>query len=521
MSSPRKHRALLCLEVLEDRTVPTFLYGAVSNPVLPPFDPGPGTWHQDRYRPAGFTLGQAGGGRAGVLDEFISAADGYGNRPASYSSVFYDVQGGACALAAGTTYLAVDLYVPHSWSSLNQQGPASDPARAGELASLWAAAVDASGSIVNYPEIGFNNQSGSGAGGFQIKDRTTGGWTNVGGFNGYDQWYRIGFDINSAGRFDYFVNGQLKYTDATAAGANAFSNVFLQGYNAGNSYDISWDNLRDTRATVAAMGANVSATAGAPFSGAVATFTTPDQLDSATTFTAVITWGDGSTSSGVITGGNGSFTVSGGHTYAAGGNYAVSVQISNPTTEPATANATAAVALASGLTGDTAFWLSSNGQRLINSFNGGGNSDHLLGNWLANTLPNLFGPSAGTDNLTSGSNARVLQYLQSLDSLAQSGQVGAKVQEQVLVTALNVYTTTSSLGGNTGVAYGFTVSATGLGACFYGVGNDGAAFGVANNTTLDVYQLLLAVNEQAVNGVPYNGDPTLQGEAYDLFASLT
>src|SRR5262249_7887704 len=59
------------------------------------------------------------------------------------------------------------------------------------------------------------------------------------------------------------------------------------------------------------VAATFSATAGAPFSGTVATFTTPDKIDSAAAFTAVITWGDGSTSNGVVTGSNGSFTVSG------------------------------------------------------------------------------------------------------------------------------------------------------------------------------------------------------------------
>ena len=86
--------------------------------------------------------------------------------------------------------------------------------------------------------------------------------------------------------------------------------------------------------------------------------------------------------------------------------------------------------------------------------------------------------------------------------------------------ALNVYATTSSLGGSAGAAYGFTVSATGLGARLYNVGTDGAAFGVANNTTLNVYELLLAVNKKAVNGVLDGGDTTLQAQAADLFNSL-
>ena len=97
---------------------------------------------------------------------------------------------------------------------------------------------------------------------------------------------------------------------------------------------------------------------------------------------------------------------------------------------------------------------------------------------------------------------------------------GKQAQGQALAVALNVYATTSSLGGNAGAAYGFSVSATGLGARSYSVGKDGAAFGVANNTTLDVYQLLLAVNKKAVNGVLYGGNTTLQAQAAELFNAL-
>jgi hypothetical protein len=39
-------------------------------------------------------------------------------------------------------------------------------------------------------------------------------------------------------------------------------------------------------------------------------------------------------------------------------------------------------------------------------------------------------------------------------------------------------------------------------------------------TTLNVYQLLLAVNQKAVNGVLYGGDATLQAQAADLLNSL-
>src|SRR5205809_336951 len=61
-----------------------------------------------------------------------------------------------------------------------------------------------------------------------------------------------------------------------------------------------------------------------------------------------------------------------------------------------------------------------------------------------------------------------------------------KVDAQVMATALAVYVTNQSLAGTTGIAYGFQVSATGLGTRTYSVGTNGAAFGVANNSSLSV-----------------------------------
>jgi hypothetical protein len=278
--------------------------------------------------------------------------------------------------------------------------------------------------------------------------------------------------------------------------------------------------LTVTPAPLSATGVNVSATAGAPFSGTVANFTTADKIDGAGAFTAVITWGDGSTSSGAISGSSGSFSVSGSHTYAAAGNLFVSVQITHTLgcTTSATTSATATVSslgqgVVKGLTGTIGFWQST-GQALIKGFNGGGTAT-ALGNWLAASFPNLYGASAGANNLAGKTNAKVAAFY-----LSQFALSGPKVEAQVLATALSVYATTASLGGTAAAAYGFTVSSVGLGAYGYNVGSDGAAFGVANNSTLDVYQLLRAVNGQAVNGVLYNGDAALRQKAADLFDAL-
>jgi hypothetical protein len=266
--------------------------------------------------------------------------------------------------------------------------------------------------------------------------------------------------------------------------------------------------------TLSATAINFSAIAGAPFTGEIATFTNPDPFGNAASYTAIIDWDDGTTSIGTIIG-TGTLTVSGPHTYAVAGNYAISMQISHNLgdTTTATVYPTATVtnlgqSVQDGLTGGAGFWNNKNGQRLIDSFNGGPDST-ALSTWLANSFPNLFGDVLGFRN------SDVAALYQSLFA-----QPGSNLQVEVLATALNVYASTLSLGGTAGQAYGFSVTATGLGADSFNVGSDGAAFGVANNTLLNVYSLLEALNEQAVNGVLYASSTTLQKEASDLFNAL-
>lgn len=198
----------------------------------------PGVWYTDRYNPAGFASGQAGGGRLGVLKHSISDADSSSKRPSGYTGAFYNTQGRNFDLLSGASTLAIDLYVPASWDSLNQSESGS-----GRLASLWATGVDGADNVTHYPIIEFNNnRDGLSDNGFRIWDSDTSTWTNVLGFAGYDQWYRIGFSL-IGNQFEYTVNNVNVHTDSAVGGTTSFRNVILQGYNGGNSYDIYWDNL--------------------------------------------------------------------------------------------------------------------------------------------------------------------------------------------------------------------------------------------------------------------------------------
>src|SRR5207237_7583878 len=110
-----------------------------------------------------------------------------------------------------------------------------------------------------------------------------------------------------------------------------------------------------------------------------------------------------------------------------------------------------------GQTAGIGFWNNKNGQALIKSFNGG--TGIAMADWLAATLPNMFGVNAGGNNLTGKSNAYVAALFQQ-DFLLK----GVKLDAQVLATALSVYATNATL-DSTHVAaqYGFTVSRDGVG----------------------------------------------------------
>jgi hypothetical protein len=310
-------------------------------------------------------------------------------------------------------------------------------------------------------------------------------------------------------------NGVLAGTP-TAAGSFTFT---VQVADAGNSTTSQSYTVMINPAPLSATGVSINATAGAPFSGTVATFTNADPFGAAASYSALITWGDGSTSAGLISGTGSTLTVSGTHTYAAPGSEAISVQISHNLgyTTTATTSSTATVtSLGQGVppcpADCTAFWHSRSGQALLQEFNGGPTATALSA-WLATTFPNLYGTLAGANNVAGRSNTQVAAFYQAQYALGG-------LRAEVLAAALDVYASTASLGGNAAAAVYFPVSATGLGADSFWVGRDGAAFGVANDTTLNVYQLLLAVNQRAVNGVPYSGNPALGQQASEALARI-
>lgn len=273
-------------------------------------------------------------------------------------------------------------------------------------------------------------------------------------------------------------------------------------------------------APLTGLGEEIEAIAGAPFTGVVAHIERGSATLSPTGFTASITWGDGSVSVGrVVANANGGLDVIGSHTYASEDVYPVGVEVVAPDHSTLSIESEAVVDSQSGMardrqTASLCFWIQQKGQNLIESFNGG-HASKALATWLATTFPNLYGIRGGAYNLNGKTNDDVAKLIKKLAKSA-----GRNVEAQVLTTALNIYATTRSLGGDLARSYHFLVSDTGLGAAGQNVRRHGSAFGVDNNTVLNVYQLMRAMDEHASGGVIYREQNNLRFHSFAVFNAL-
>lgn len=174
--------------------------------------------------------------------------------------------------------------------------------------------------------------------------------------------------------------------------------------------------------------------------------------------------------------------------------------------------------------GDTAtigFWHNQNGQKVIDSFNGGSTAT-MLGNWLATNFPNLFGaanPYTGKSlaGLTNADVAAVYSSLWSPSGVTKNTYV------QALAVALGCYASSTSLGANSTTAgYGFKDSPGGTCADTFNVGSNGAAFGVPNGTTLTVSQVMAIANAHfnPTTGLFYGGDQALASDLNNVLDGI-
>lgn len=175
--------------------------------------------------------------------------------------------------------------------------------------------------------------------------------------------------------------------------------------------------------------------------------------------------------------------------------------------------------IASGQTAGIGFWNNKHGQALIESLNGDEGSKQL-GDWLAATFSNMFGADAGENDLTGMTNAEVARFFQELFAVR-----GQKLEAQVMATALAVYVTNETLAGDVAEDFGFTVTEHGVGTKTFNVGDNGAAFGVEDDTQMAVLDILLATDGFAKDGVLYHDDDAnvakaLRNMANEIYSAI-
>ena len=96
----------------------------------------------------------------------------------------------------------------------------------------------------------------------------------------------------------------------------------------------------------------------------------------------------------------------------------------------------------------------------------------------------------------------------------------AKVDSQVMATALACYVTNSTLAGTTASAYGFLVTEYGVGIATFNVGTSGDAFGVADNTEMTILDILQATDSQTVDGFLYADADYLRALANQVYTDI-
>ena len=180
--------------------------------------------------------------------------------------------------------------------------------------------------------------------------------------------------------------------------------------------------------------------------------------------------------------------------------------------------------VAPGQTATIGFWQNKNGRNLIKSLNGGQNATQLS-SWLAATFPNMYGVNAGANDLTGMTNAEIASFYKAKFKAKVKGKNKTvngptKMDCQVMATAFAVYVTNSNLAGTTAASFGFLVTDGGVGTATWNVGDNGAAFGVANYTEMMVIDLLLATDDQAIDGVLYDMDAVLRTMANDVYSDI-
>lgn len=179
------------------------------------------SWTTDRCAPEGFSTNNNELVMTLASDSACLDQDG-----------FYHTQGMKLDIGQ-STFLSVDMFVDSSWSD------------AGRFGGIWGVAYNDTGTISDYPILEFQipGMTSANDGMFDAFVSSEGGWADLPGtaFN-LDDWNTLSFAINN-GTMDYFINDTLVLSNANS-GSEYMGEVILNAFNAGNGYDVRYDNLQ-------------------------------------------------------------------------------------------------------------------------------------------------------------------------------------------------------------------------------------------------------------------------------------
>lgn len=189
--------------------------------IMPDFSTLPTGWTVDRYEPAAFENVGLFEGRDNVLGISIDGTTGQFARPGSLQGLFYTTQGRKYTfdpLAGPDSVLSADLYIPASWG---------DSANGHVRTDLWGTMVNSANAISAYPIIGFSNYGGDPR--FRVWDTNT--WVDLATPVTYDGWTAFAIELLDDSSLNFYINGELVYTDTSTGGSVAFKEVIMQAYN--------------------------------------------------------------------------------------------------------------------------------------------------------------------------------------------------------------------------------------------------------------------------------------------------
>ena len=218
-------------------------------------------WIPNRYAPAGFAAVVFDGDSR--LQFTIDESDSVTNRPVPFSSAFYDIQGRQRAAGiTGLWSLSAEVYVSSAFNTTT--GPLVRTALWGHTGTTPTGG--------DYMIMGFTNASPTDPSNPAATDRAFRFRVFDGNFDDYvdlgvpagfvfDTWHTLS-GTSTGATFEYYLDGDLVYTKATAAGADLLD-AMIQGYNFGQagSYSVYWDNVTASAIPEPAAGALAAALA--------------------------------------------------------------------------------------------------------------------------------------------------------------------------------------------------------------------------------------------------------------------